>query len=158
MRIPILLVVTLTILITQPVFCAESFKDVPKDHWAADSVQMVATDGVMKGYPDTTFKGDKPVTRYELAVALGNMIEFIEQSLGVESQKSKVESPPLSLSKPQAALKADPAQSLKNGGFIPANSPLLTNRDKTVSPTELAQALASVASKLIEKTIPPPKE
>jgi hypothetical protein len=166
------------LLLAAPATFAETFKDVPKDHWAAESVQIVAADGVMKGYPDATFKGDKPVTRYELAVALERMIFFIEQSLkpeverreGVESRKSKVESPgegavsnpstPTALSRPGlgAVSKGDPAQALKAGGFIPANSPLLTDPKRTVSAGELAQALSSVASRLIEKHIPPPKD
>ena len=173
MRTSVLVAFILTTLLAQPILSDESFKDVPKDHWAADSVQMIAADGVMKGYPDATFKGDKSVTRYELAVALGNMIEFIEQSLEkeVKSQKLKVESQgapsPLlrqaqdaeAVAPPKPAVSnGDPAQKLKDGGYIAANSPLLTNRDKAVSPTELAQALASVAEKLIKKTILPPKD
>jgi hypothetical protein len=152
MRIAALVTLFLAALLARPAISAEQFKDVPKDHWAAESVQIVKADGVMKGYPDATFKGDKPVTRYELAVALERMIAFIEQGLKpeVKGQKLKVES--------QGTKAQDPAEALKSGGFIPANSPLLTNRDRTVSPAELAQALSSVASRLVEKTIPPPKD
>ena len=175
MRIAALITLFLAALLARPAICAESFKDVPKNHWAAESVQLVKADGVIKGYPDATFKGDKPVTRYELAVALERMIAFIEQSLKpevkaesgesgkVESGESRAKSPdnpPIALSRPGigAVSKGDPAQALKAGGYILADSPLLTDPKKTVSPTELAQALASVASRLIEKTIPPPKD
>lgn len=75
----------------------------------------------------------------------------------MQSPKSKVESPP-ALSRPEAVSKGDPAQVLKKGGYIAADSPLLKDAGKTVSPTELAQALTSVASRLIEKHIPPPKD
>jgi hypothetical protein len=154
MKTAILATIILAALLARPAISADQFKDVPKDHWAAESVQIVKADGVMQGYPDATFKGNKAVTRYELAAALERMIAFIEQGLKPElkSPESKVESP-----KPQVQSQ-DPAQALKAGGFIPANSPLLTNRDKTVSPAELTQALSSVAAKLIEKTIPPPNE
>ena len=160
MRTAILATIALAMLLVRPAVCDEGFRDVPKDHWAAEFVQVVKADGVMKGYPDATFKGDKPVTRYELAVALERMITFIEQGLKpeVESAKSKVESQGAPSPKPSSPTEgADAAKALKAGGYIAANSPLLTDQQKTVSPDELAKALSSVAARLIEKTIPPPK-
>ena len=46
---------------------ANPFSDVPADHWAYDAVSQLAADGVIEGYGDTTFKGDKNITRYEMA-------------------------------------------------------------------------------------------
>jgi hypothetical protein len=46
---------------------ANPFSDVPADHWAYDAVTQLATDGVIEGYGDTTFQGDKSITRYEMA-------------------------------------------------------------------------------------------
>ena len=43
------------------------FSDVPADHWAYDAVTQLAADGVIEGYGDTTFQGDKSITRYEMA-------------------------------------------------------------------------------------------
>ncbi|WP_294157739.1 S-layer homology domain-containing protein [uncultured Selenomonas sp.] len=43
------------------------FSDVPTDHWAYDAVTQLAADGVIEGYGDTTFQGDKSITRYEMA-------------------------------------------------------------------------------------------
>ena len=43
------------------------FSDVPADHWAYDAVSQLAADGVIEGYGDTTFHGDKNITRYEMA-------------------------------------------------------------------------------------------
>ncbi len=43
------------------------FSDVPSDHWAYDAVSQLAQDGVIEGYGDTTFQGDKNITRYEMA-------------------------------------------------------------------------------------------
>lgn len=45
---------------------ANPFADVPTDHWAYDAVSTLAADGVIEGY-GTGFKGDKNVTRYEMA-------------------------------------------------------------------------------------------
>ncbi|MCI6753259.1 MAG: S-layer homology domain-containing protein, partial [Selenomonas bovis] len=46
---------------------ANPFSDVPTDHWAYDAVAQLAADGVIEGYGDTTFQGDKNITRYEMA-------------------------------------------------------------------------------------------
>ncbi|SFT83759.1 S-layer homology domain-containing protein [Selenomonas sp. GACV-9] len=46
---------------------ANPFSDVPADHWAYDAVAQLAADGVIEGYGDSTFKGDKNITRYEMA-------------------------------------------------------------------------------------------
>ena len=43
------------------------FTDVPKNHWAYDAVAELANDGVVEGYGDGTFRGDRNITRYEMA-------------------------------------------------------------------------------------------
>ncbi|BAL82104.1 putative major envelope protein [Selenomonas ruminantium subsp. lactilytica TAM6421] len=43
------------------------FSDVPADHWAYDAVTQLANDGVIEGYGDSTFKGNRNITRYEMA-------------------------------------------------------------------------------------------
>ena len=47
---------------------ANPFSDVPADHWAYDAVAQLAQDGVITGYGDGTYKGQKQITRYEMAV------------------------------------------------------------------------------------------
>lgn len=56
----------LTLAVTVPVF-ANPFADVQKGHWAYDAVNVLAQDGIIDGYGDGTFKGDKTLTRYEMA-------------------------------------------------------------------------------------------
>ena len=46
---------------------ANPFSDVPADHWAYDAVAQLAADGVIDGYGDGTYKGDRNITRYEMA-------------------------------------------------------------------------------------------
>lgn len=58
---------------SQEVKMSGVFKDIPAKHWAESSVKAVKEAGVMGGYPDGTFKGDQPVTRYELAAALAKL-------------------------------------------------------------------------------------
>ena len=43
------------------------FSDVPADHWAYDAVSQLAADGVITGYGDSTFQGNRNITRYEMA-------------------------------------------------------------------------------------------
>lgn len=53
--------------IASSVFASTPYDDVPLDHWAYDAVKTLTQDGVIEGYPDGTFKGDKPITRFEMA-------------------------------------------------------------------------------------------
>ena len=46
---------------------ANPFSDVPRDHWAYDAVTQLAADGVVEGYGDGTYRGDRSITRYEMA-------------------------------------------------------------------------------------------
>ena len=46
---------------------ANPFSDVPRDHWAYDAVSQLAADGVVEGYGDGTYRGDRNITRYEMA-------------------------------------------------------------------------------------------
>ena len=53
----------------QPVRNVE-FPDVPKDHWAYSYVKSLADRGLLEGYPDGEFKGDRTMTRYEFAAII----------------------------------------------------------------------------------------
>ena len=46
------------------------FPDVPKNHWAYDYVTKLAQAGMLEGYPDGEFKGDRMMTRYEFATVI----------------------------------------------------------------------------------------
>ena len=46
------------------------FPDVPENHWAYEYVSTLAGNGVIKGYPDGQFEGNRPMTRYEFAAML----------------------------------------------------------------------------------------
>ena len=43
------------------------FPDVPENHWAYEYVSKLAKAGILKGYPDGNFAGDRMMTRYEFA-------------------------------------------------------------------------------------------
>jgi len=65
------LVVLLTLVfilgIAGTAFAANAFSDVPAGHWAYSAVNKLAAAGVIDGMGDGTFKGDKTLTRYEMA-------------------------------------------------------------------------------------------
>ncbi len=46
---------------------ANPFSDVPAGHWAYDAVTQLAADGIIEGYGDGTYLGNKNITRYEMA-------------------------------------------------------------------------------------------
>ena len=56
----------LTVAFAVPAF-ANPFSDVPAKHWAYDSVNKLVQAGIVDGYGDGTFRGDKTMTRYEMA-------------------------------------------------------------------------------------------
>ena len=53
--------------VTASAYAANPFSDVPAGHWAYDSVAELAEAGIIEGYGDNTFGGDKLMTRYEMA-------------------------------------------------------------------------------------------
>lgn len=48
-------------------FAANPFVDVPAKHWSYDAVSKLVKAGIVDGYDDGTFRGDKTMTRYEMA-------------------------------------------------------------------------------------------
>ena len=46
------------------------FPDVPQNHWAYEYITQLAGNGMIEGYPDGNFAGDRPMTRYEFAAML----------------------------------------------------------------------------------------
>ena len=47
-----------------------TFPDIPQDHWAYSYVKSLADRGLLEGYPDGEFKGDRTMTRYEFAAII----------------------------------------------------------------------------------------
>lgn len=72
----------LTVAFAVPAF-ANPFSDVPAKHWAYDSVNKLAQAGIVDGYDDGTFKGDKTMTRYEMAQIVA---KAMNKSLNAEQQ------------------------------------------------------------------------
>jgi hypothetical protein len=60
---------------------ASPLDDVPFDHWAYDAVETLVDAGIIRGYPDGAFKGDRAMTRYEFAVATAAALEYIRDQM-----------------------------------------------------------------------------
>ena len=71
------------------VSAANPFADVDTSSWAYQAVSQLSDQGVVEGYPDGTFKGDKNVSRYELAQIIARLMAK-EESLN-DSQKAAVQ-------------------------------------------------------------------
>lgn len=64
--------------LTIPTFSAPLFPDVPEEHWARDAVATLAARGLVEGYPDGTFKGDRAASRWEVALIVARLLARME--------------------------------------------------------------------------------
>ena len=67
MKKSLVLAMAMALGVTASAYAANPFSDVPAGHWAYDSVNKLAAAGVIDGYGDGTYGGDKLMTRYEMA-------------------------------------------------------------------------------------------
>ncbi len=67
MKKSLVLATAMALGVTASAYAANPFSDVPAGHWAYDSISKLAAAGVIEGYGDDTFRGDRLMTRYEMA-------------------------------------------------------------------------------------------
>ncbi len=65
---------------------SQEFPDVPENHWAYEAVSRLAGNGIVEGYPDGEFHGDRTMSRYEMAEIIYNAL-----SQGMQAEKDLVE-------------------------------------------------------------------
>ena len=141
-----------------------SFPDVPANHWAAKSVAALAKSGVVSGTSTPLafgapqkgtkpkYDGNKPVTRYELAVTLYRFVQVMDQVAKQPKSNTGAMTTPKD---GDAALK-----SLVARGYLKANSPLVTKSKvagagaKAATSDEFAAALGDVLTKIQEGRTP----
>lgn len=72
-----------TAALSAPAFASlasETFTDVPDGHWAQDGIAELAIKrDMMRGYPDGTFRGELPFTRFQFALAMKELIDELER-------------------------------------------------------------------------------
>jgi hypothetical protein len=59
---------------------AGPFADVPAKHWSYDAINQLDKAGIINGYGDGTFKGDKTITRYEMAIIVAKAMEHADKA------------------------------------------------------------------------------
>lgn len=77
-RTGIVLVLFLVLWGTTTGSAAPSFPDIRDDQWAHDAVATLAAKGLIEGYADGTFKGDRAMSRWEMAVLVGRLMARFE--------------------------------------------------------------------------------
>ncbi|MBC5798734.1 MAG: S-layer homology domain-containing protein [Candidatus Eremiobacteraeota bacterium] len=75
----------------RPAAQATPFSDVPASHWAYQYIQTLAADGLIDGYPDGEFKGDRPLTRYEMAVVVARVVAKLQESGGTGASRADLD-------------------------------------------------------------------
>lgn len=148
-------VATVAIAAAAPARAQAPFPDVPAGHWAAEAVAKMAGEGILTGYPPaaaprpkaTPFDGNKPVTRYELAVTLWRFVRYLNQADGRKKGN-------LGAQLPDAKSPQDALAKLVSGGYLPKNTPLAKEGGKNITASELADAMAQIITKVTEKKTP----
>lgn len=70
------LAVSLTFALSCTAYAANaSFSDVPTSHWAYEAVSKLSKAGLVDGMGDSTFRGDRPMSRYEMAILVSKTID-----------------------------------------------------------------------------------
>lgn len=65
---------------------SKDFPDVPENHWAYEAVSKLAGNGIIQGYEDEKYHGERTMTRYEMAEIIYNAL-----SKGAKAEKKLVE-------------------------------------------------------------------
>ena len=85
MRWIIMLTLALVLSTSAAFAAASSYEDVQPDHWAYNALDYLTEQGVLEGYPDGYFKGDRTLTRYEFAQAIARLLDTINTN-GADEQ------------------------------------------------------------------------
>ena len=73
-RLPFCAALAALMLTTSFVMADNAFSDVTPDDWSYKAVSQLADEGVIDGYPDGTFKGNKNITRYEMGQIVARLM------------------------------------------------------------------------------------
>ncbi|UZE44899.1 S-layer homology domain-containing protein [Selenomonas sputigena] len=70
---------------------ADRLSDVPKDHWSYEALDYLAKNGVIEGYADGTFQGNRTMSRYEMAAITARAMQASNLDIGARSVLEKLE-------------------------------------------------------------------
>jgi hypothetical protein len=79
MQVKKIILIMLIIFLTAAVLPAgaQSFSDLPANHWAYDAVSKLVEAGIIEGYPDGEYKGQRRMSRYEMAVMVSRALDNV---------------------------------------------------------------------------------
>lgn len=66
----------------EPIVSLSSFGDVPAGHWARQALESLAQQGLLRGYPEGRFAGDQPLSRYEAAQLIYQVVQRLGGGMG----------------------------------------------------------------------------
>jgi len=127
------------------------FTDVPKNHWAEESVRKLAGAGIVQGDPKKStpakpaYDGNRPVTRYELAVTLYRFVVYMDKAKKQPKSKMGVQLPKTG---------AEAVKRLVAEGYLPKTTPLAQKGETAVTANQMSDALAQVMTRLAENGSP----
>ena len=99
MRRARLLAASALLLATAAVQAQDNFPDVPRNHWAYEALDRMKKDGLLVGYPDGLYRGGRPASRYELAVAMHAVYTNLKNVTdGLDAQLRALQAPGVSQS------------------------------------------------------------
>lgn len=77
----------ITAALVAPALAQDNFPDVPANHWAYEALARMKSQGLLVGYPDGLFRGGRPASRYELAVAIHATYQHLQNQInGINTQ------------------------------------------------------------------------
>jgi len=91
--LPVVLSLLLVAALAVPA-AAGPFSDVPENHWAYEAVKQLAAYGLVIGFPDGEYKGNEPMTRYQLAMVVARMLVSLDAQIKAEVEAAKTVIPP----------------------------------------------------------------
>lgn len=91
--LPVVLSVLLVIALAVPA-AAGPFADVPENHWAYEAVKQLAAYGLVIGFPDGEYKGNEPMTRYQMAMVIARLLVSLDAQIKAEVEAAKTTIPP----------------------------------------------------------------
>jgi hypothetical protein len=77
-KFTVMIALLLVVALATPAIGA-SFPDVPSNHWAYEAINTLVAAGIIEGYPDGTYKGQRNLTRYEIAMIVSRVLDNIEE-------------------------------------------------------------------------------
>ncbi len=120
--------------------CHKSFKDVPRNFWGSKMINKAVANGLMEGYPNNTFKPNKPVTRAEAFSILAKGINCpmdLCQANEILSKYCDADTVP-------EWAKISVAKAIQSGALNDAPKPDMINANKDASRAEIASMLENI--------------